>query len=270
MSQFQVLMPKLGESITEATITKWFVKEGDTVEEDDVLLEIATDKVDSEIPSPVAGKIVQVLYKENDVVPVGQVIAVIALEGEEGVADTAPISAGEVKGKEEPAATIQETKPKESEEQLSPDRFYSPLVKTIAKQENISAQELNKIHGTGQNGRVTKDDILDYLESRKKPQPQAAQAQVSEAPKAAQPPEQAPQKPKVQITAGPQDEIIEMDRMRRAISDHMIMSKQTSAHVTASRGRPPPARPCPSVAAASISFRVRHGAAPPNSRPAVR
>lgn len=230
MSQFEVLMPKLGESITEATITKWFKKEGDTVEEDDVLLEIATDKVDSEIPSPVAGKITKILYKENDVVPVGKIIAVIALAGSEGVAESAPIPAAEVETRDKPGETISAMKQDDHvKEEFTSERFYSPLVKTIAKQENISVQELDKITGTGQNGRVTKNDILAYLENRKKPQVQSA-PQV--APAAAPQPE-VPQKPKVSISIGAQDEILEMDRMRRAISDHMTMSKQTSAHVTA-------------------------------------
>lgn len=222
MSQFEVLMPKLGESITEATITKWFKKEGDTVEEDDVLLEIATDKVDSEIPSPVEGKIVKILYKEGDVVPVGKVIAVISLDGE---ASVTPETA-----KEEPKpaapATTQESKVESAENQIKsePGRFYSPLVKTIAKQENISRDELESIPGTGQNNRVTKNDVLGYLQNRTG----AAVAVKQEA----KPVQEVVEKPKTPVSIGAQDEIVEMDRMRRLIADHMVMSKHTSPHVT--------------------------------------
>jgi len=142
MSQFEVLMPKLGESITEATITKWFKKEGDKIEEDDVLLEIATDKVDSEIPSPVEGKLTKILYKEGDVVPVGKVIAVISINGEEAVAEETTKANEPVKTpKEEPKEVPQKEQPMVSSEETKIEsdsgRFYSPLVKTIAKQENI-------------------------------------------------------------------------------------------------------------------------------------
>jgi 2-oxoglutarate dehydrogenase E2 component (dihydrolipoamide succinyltransferase) len=219
MSQYEVIMPKLGESITEATITKWFKHEGDEVEEDDVLLEVATDKVDSEIPSPVAGKIIKINYKENDVVPVGKVIAVISLSGDDIAAGTAPIPASEVVKKEQPAETIKEKKTTEQskEEEITSDRFYSPLVKTIAKHENIPVQELDKIEGTGQNGRVTKTDLLGYIENRKKPQPQITET---------------PQMPKASVSIGVNDEIVEMDRLRRMTADHMVMSKHTAPHVT--------------------------------------
>lgn len=217
MSQFEVVMPKLGESITEATITKWFKKEGDVIGEDDVLLEIATDKVDSEIPSPVEGKIVKILFKEGDVVPVGKVIAVISLDGEAAVASE-PV-------KEEPkeAAPKQEIKAAAPEVSVKsePGRFYSPLVKTIAKQENISQNELESIQGTGQNNRVTKNDILDFLHNR-----------TGEKPVAVRPAPEVTEKAKAPVSIGAQDEIIEMDRMRRLIADHMVMSKHTAPHVT--------------------------------------
>jgi len=230
MSQFEVLMPKLGESITEATITKWFKKEGDKIEEDDVLLEIATDKVDSEIPSPVEGKLTKILYKEGDVVPVGKVIAVISINGEEAVAEETTKANEPVKTpKEEPKEVPQKEQPMVSSEETKIEsdsgRFYSPLVKTIAKQENISGKELESIEGTGQNSRVTKNDILKYLENRKT----GSVAEVKQASR--QVPEVA-DKPKVAISIGPQDEIIEMDRMRKIIADHMVMSVRTSPHVT--------------------------------------
>lgn len=229
MSQYEVLMPKLGESITEATITKWFKKEGDVIEEDDVLLEIATDKVDSEIPSPVEGKISKILYKEGDVVPVGKVIAVISLNGEASTTEDTIKEEGIKEEKQQlppdQGPTPENVKPSDSKTQSESGRFYSPLVKTIAKQENISVQELDSIAGTGQNNRVTKDDILGYLENKKtgKQAEPAAQSKPVAAPAAS---------PKPSVSIGSQDEIVEMDRMRRLIADHMVMSKHTSPHVT--------------------------------------
>jgi 2-oxoglutarate dehydrogenase E2 component (dihydrolipoamide succinyltransferase) len=228
MSQFEIVMPKLGESITEATITKWFKKENDQIEEDDALLEIATDKVDSEIPSPVAGKIVKLLYKEGDIVPVGKVIAVISLDGE-GAAEE-PASASEPKAENTPPAeTKQSVSAEKSAEPQKSSRFYSPLIKNIAQQENIPLQELETLPGSGQNGRLRKEDVLDYLENRSKsPQaPKAAEPQKETQPQAA-----PAEKPKVSISVNAEDEIIEMDRMRRMIADHMVMSKQVSPHVT--------------------------------------
>lgn len=234
MSQFEIVMPKLGESITEATITKWFKKENDLIEEDDALLEIATDKVDSEIPSPVAGKIVKLLFKEGDIVPVGKVIAVISLDGEGGTSEAlvdekAPAS----EDNQKPEATQQQAKqePKQSHDQ-KPSRFYSPLVKNIAKQENIPLDELESLPGTGQNGRLRKEDVIDYLENRSKGEkkgtkPSAEPSKTVEQPKAA-----PAEKPKVSVSVSAEDEIIEMDRMRRLIADHMVMSVQVAPHVT--------------------------------------
>ena len=225
MSQFDVIMPKLGESITEATITKWFKKEGDVVEEDDVLLEIATDKVDSEIPSPVEGKISKILYKEGDVVPVGKVIAIISLNGEAAI----PSESAKEETKESPpqqvAKTVSAVPAAEVSIKSESGRFYSPLVKTIAKQENISVQELDSIVGTGQNSRVTKNDILGYLQNRKIGEPKASVLQ-------SKPLTEVADKPKIPVSIGAQDEIVEMDRMRRLIADHMVMSKHTAPHVT--------------------------------------
>jgi 2-oxoglutarate dehydrogenase E2 component (dihydrolipoamide succinyltransferase) len=223
MSQFEVIMPKLGESITEATITKWFKKENDLIEEDDVLLEIATDKVDSEIPSPVAGKIVKILYKEGDVVPVGKIIAIISLTGED---IQEPNSA---KPSEKPTIEQESKSPEVSlKSEPKSDRFYSPLVRTIAKEENVSFHELESIAGTGQNGRVRKEDILSFIQSKStspqkineiKPQETVQEKTIQE-------------KPKTTVSVGAEDEIIEMDRMRRLIADHMVMSKHTAPHVT--------------------------------------
>jgi 2-oxoglutarate dehydrogenase E2 component (dihydrolipoamide succinyltransferase) len=155
-------MPKLGESIQEGTITKWFVKEGDTIEEDDILFEVATDKVDSEIPSPVDGVITKILFPENSLVPVGEVLAIINMGGE-AVVQPEEQKTGSVSTDNHEAKT--EKISAESKKQLS-NRFYSPLVKTIAKEENITPDELETIKGSGANGRVQKKDILDYLENK--------------------------------------------------------------------------------------------------------
>jgi 2-oxoglutarate dehydrogenase E2 component (dihydrolipoamide succinyltransferase) len=159
-------MPKLGESIQEGTITKWFVKEGDTVEEDDILFEVATDKVDSEIPSPVDGVVTKILFPEDSLVPVGEVLAVINMGGEEAVAEEEQIpEQKETKTeKEKTEPSKEETKSVDNVRELS-NRFYSPLVKTIAKEENISLEELETIQGSGANGRVQKNDILEYIKN---------------------------------------------------------------------------------------------------------
>ena len=224
MAKFEVIMPKLGESIIEATITKWLKQVGDTVEEDDAIVEIATDKVDSEIPSPVEGKIIESLYNEGDVVAVGKPIAVIEIEGDD-VEDV-----DETEKKETPAKTNAPT-PAVNEQTVeviegdfsSSSRFYSPLVKSIAKKENISLAELEQIPGSGKDNRVNKQDILKYLETRGQQPAQTASATH------ASPPARM-EAPKVVTENG--DEIIEMDRMRKLIADHMVMSKQVSPHVT--------------------------------------
>ncbi len=156
MANFNILMPKLGESIQEGTITKWFVKEGDTIEEDDMLFEVATDKVDSEIPSPVDGVITKILFPEDSLVPVGEILAVINMDGEDEINDSVSeeISNKSSVDSEEMKSNVQQSSVDESRK-LS-NRFYSPLVKTIAKEENISFEELETISGSGANGRVQK------------------------------------------------------------------------------------------------------------------
>ncbi len=235
MSTFQILMPKMGESVEEATITKWFVSVGDTISEDDVLLEIATDKVDSEIPSPVAGVVAEILYHVNDVVPVGKPVAIIALGGAVDAAATSAPKA-ENSSSDQPLETKQTVVFQENIEETG-TRFYSPLVRSMAKAENISIGELERIPGSGKEGRLTKSDLQQYLASprevaakeqpavveKPKQQPQSKPAEQPAAPK-------APQKVSVSVSAG--DEIIEMDRMRKLIADHMVMSKQVSPHVT--------------------------------------
>ncbi|WP_372754619.1 dihydrolipoamide acetyltransferase family protein [Labilibaculum sp.] len=231
MSSFEIIMPKLGESVQEATITKMFVKLNDQVEEDDMLFEIATDKVDSEIPCPVDGKVVEIRFKENDVVPVGEVVAIIAL-GDATDVEAPQEASSTVAGSESPAEESAETL-SASDIQSTSGRFYSPLVKSIAKSENISVQELETIAGNGTDGRVQKQDVLDYLSQRNGSAASAAQAKEVPAEKPAVAPAPKAEKPKVSMSIGAQDQIIEMDRMRRIIADHMVMSKQTSPHVTA-------------------------------------
>ena len=226
MSQFQIVMPKLGESIQEATITKWFVKEGDTIEEDDVLFEVATDKVDSEIPSPVDGVITKILHPEDAVLPVGEVLAIVEIEGESEDDSNVDGMAGTEEKEQQPSepeiSKSEEGRVEAKVEDIRSlsNRYYSPLVKTIAKEENISVKELESIEGSGTNGRVQKKDLLEYIERRKfgKQQP-SGQASVTEP-------------PKIPVSIGANDQIIEMDRVRRLIADHMVMSKRVSPHVT--------------------------------------
>ncbi|MCG8579005.1 MAG: 2-oxo acid dehydrogenase subunit E2 [Bacteroidales bacterium] len=230
MSTFEILMPKMGESVEEATITKWFVSEGDTVQEDDVLLEIATDKVDSEIPSPVAGTVKEIKYAVDDVVAVGLPVAVILLEGAEDTdTEAASETAPAAEKTEVAAAPVVDSVVSDSINKTS-DRFYSPLVRSMAKQEGIMADELEKIPGSGKDGRVTKSDMQSYIANRGQ---QAAPAQATAAPSPAPAPAAAaPKEHKVNVSVSANDEIIEMGRMRKLIADHMVMSKQVSPHVT--------------------------------------
>ncbi len=252
MAKFEVIMPKLGESIIEATITKWIKQPGDTIEEDDPIVEIATDKVDSEIPSPVEGKLIEVKFKEGDVVEVGKVIAIIETEpgsDEENVKSTEEKKdeTASISNKQEYAESESSTKEKiekepetTGQETLDSDRFYSPLVKNIAKTEGIPLAELENLQGSGKEGRVTKNDLLAYIEERKlsksddKAESKAAVTSKEEKHPAPQAKEQVSSgsKPAPQVTANQGDEIIEMDRMRKLIADHMVMSKQVSPHVT--------------------------------------
>jgi 2-oxoglutarate dehydrogenase E2 component (dihydrolipoamide succinyltransferase) len=234
MAQYDMIMPKMGESVAEATITKWLKNEGDKVAPDESVLEIATDKVDSEVPAQKGGILIKKLFKEGDVVQVGTVIAVIADSATESVAAapvTAPASVA-------PAATTMQSAVaaavvNASSEANSGDRFYSPLVRSIAKEENISVSELDSIKGSGKEGRVTKEDVLNYITLRKSAPVVAVptvEAHVKTVSVAAPAASTAPSKPAVSLQAG--DEIIEMDRMRRLIADHMVKSKHTSPHVT--------------------------------------
>ncbi len=229
-------MPKMGESIIEATILKWTKKVGDPVVQDETILEIATDKVDSEIPSPVNGILSEILYPEDSVVAVGKVVAIIQTEGESAIAIPSP--AVEAPGSVETASLeiakeIEVAAQQTTSQPLSASsRFYSPLVKSMAKEERISDAELDKIQGSGANGRVTKQDMLVYIEQRQNQSKMPAEPQIQT--QSAKEPSPSPAS--LQENTSPQIsgnvEIIEMDRMRRLIADHMVMSKQTSPHVT--------------------------------------
>lgn len=230
MSQKELIMPKLGESIMEATILKWLKKEGDSVELDEAVLEIATDKVDSEVPSPFAGKITSILFKEGDVVQIGKAIAIIdgAGNGNGAAVIETPVKQ-EVKT-EAPKQVVVETKV-EAAPVIAGDRFYSPLVLNIAREEGISMSELERIPGTGKDDRVTKSDILNYLQNRGNVTTQ--QTVQVEKPITQTPVVQEKSSPVVQsVSANGNNEIVEMDRMRKLIADHMVMSKKTSPHVT--------------------------------------
>jgi len=253
-----VVMPQMGESVVEATVIEWTKQVGESVEEDETLLEISTDKVDSEVPSPAAGILVEIRAQADETIEVGQVIAVIATG--EGASIPVPKAAHAQEAPKVPSAPASTEKPpltKEDIAKLTPEqllangsgtpngegsvprtssdgRFFSPLVRSIAKEESISVDELEQIEGSGQGGRVSKKDILDYVQKRKSasvmttPQPVASQMTK-------------PVASKDEITAGQLNfskkptgdvEIVKMDRMRKLIADHMVHSKQTSAHVT--------------------------------------
>lgn len=229
MAHFELIMPKMGESVAEATIIKWLKKPGDAIELDEPVLEIATDKVDSEIPSPVAGVLEKILFDEGQTIQVNATIALIATEGAAASAPAqAPTAASAPvveKAEAKVMATVDEAIATVSAHSDS-GRFYSPLVRSIAQTENVSLQELEAIHGSGKDGRVTKNDLMAYLET-KKSNISTVQASKPTAPAAAQVTISAPA---VSVSGG--DEILEMDRMRKLIADHMVMSKHVSPHVT--------------------------------------
>jgi 2-oxoglutarate dehydrogenase E2 component (dihydrolipoamide succinyltransferase) len=238
MSNYEVVVPKLGESVIEATITKWLKNVGDMIQVEDPIVEIATDKVDSEIPSLVSGKLVKKLFNEGDMVPVGAVFAIIETAGgaAAGAPKPMPVEEKTVSAKPESVAVAEPAKAAVAEPahhehhevaSASGTRFYSPLVRSIALQENISFSELDSLSGTGKDDRLTKQDLLNYLKDRKqgiKPLENFEQA-VSEAAAVV-----APQNVQ-QILPG-ESRIVEMDRIRQLIASHMVKSVQTSAHVT--------------------------------------
>ncbi len=227
MAKFELKLPKMGESVAEATITNWVKNVGDTVEQDETIVEVATDKVDSEVPTEVSGKIIEILFQKDDVVQVGQTIAIIETEGGDAAQPTtasAPQEASVAKVENTVTATKETV---EVADFNASEKFFSPLVKNIAKEEGISIDELEKLNGTGKDGRITKTDILDYVKNRGS-QPAAAPAQQTSAPAQTVQPVASKAAP---VSVNGQDEIVEMDRMRKMIAHHMVQSIQTSAHV---------------------------------------
>jgi 2-oxoglutarate dehydrogenase E2 component (dihydrolipoamide succinyltransferase) len=243
MSQVEIRLPKMGESVTEATITNWLKGVGDSIEMDEPLVEVATDKVDNELPSEVSGTVTKILFDKDEVAQVGDVIAIISTDGDVAVEDNSsaqntPKEVKEVSATVDTAVEAISSGAVSDMDKNGPSgKFYSPLVRSIASKENVSMGELESIDGSGQNGRVTKKDVLGFLENRSN---------------GTAPAETAAAEPKTQNTASgvassqnkpvvakaksvpsmPGDEIFEMDRMRKMISEHMVMSKQTSPHVT--------------------------------------
>lgn len=234
MAQIELKMPKMGESVHEATIIRWLKNEGETIQADESLLEIATDKVDSEVPSTAAGVLAKRLFNDGDVVQVGTVIAMINTAGE--VADATLAKNGQPVQANAPAPkpimpetmTVVSSKPITSSE----GRFYSPLVRTIAGTEGVSQSELDMINGTGAEGRVTKKDILNYVETKKSGKVSAPAMKPVPAPSSPQPVPYSNASIAASSSISGDVEIIEMDRMRKLIADHMVMSKHTSPHVT--------------------------------------
>ena len=249
MAKFELKLPKMGESVAEATITNWLKEIGDKIEMDEAVLEIATDKVDSEVPSEVSGILIEKLFQKDDLVQVGQTIAIIETDASNANENIATIAVAEVQKSFEAAQLIVE---KPTVNYSNSDKFFSPLVKNIAKEEGVSMTELQTIAGTGSEGRVTKEDILAYLKNRTKTSiqvagiinteqpkiptinfipsaPENATPAIIEKPVAVQIQNNNIPKAPPSINAG--DEIIEMDRMRKLIAGYMVASVQTSAHV---------------------------------------
>jgi 2-oxoglutarate dehydrogenase E2 component (dihydrolipoamide succinyltransferase) len=244
MAEIEVLLPKMGESVAEATVITWLKEVGETIEAEESLIEIATDKVDSEVPAPVDGVLVKKLFNEGDVAQVGDVIAIISTEAGAEAPASAPAVEEVTEPSEEVVAEVAAPLAKTATEQVEisktgdSGRFYSPLVRNIAKEEGISMSELEKISGSGKDGRVSKTDILDYIKNRGNQSATSAPAtetKAKEAPKdkvIAKTTEINKPVHKPAIPVGPNDTVVEMDRMRKLIADHMVMSKQTSPHVT--------------------------------------
>ena len=233
MAKVELIMPKMGESVAEATIISWHKEVGDSIELDETVVEIATDKVDSEVPSSLEGVLIEKLYEADAIVKVGEAFAIIETEGESEI--TASNS------EQIPSPALQEVAEqvedeinqiKESTQKIenNGDRFYSPLVRSIASEEGISIDELDQIKGSGKDGRLTKTDLLEYLSKKTSKKVVSTVTEKVDAPTPKMPSPATSSTPKVSING--QSEIIEMDRMRKLIADHMVMSKQTSPHVT--------------------------------------
>ena len=238
MAKVEILLPAMGEGVIEATITKWLVKEGDSIKEDDAIVEVATDKVDSEVPSPWDGTIDKLLLNEGDIPKVGDPLVILIKEGEE-IVEALPVE--KEKEVEKEVLRIKEDIAKEAREKVeievsaselksrTPDgKFLSPLVRNIANAEGIPHEELDQLQGSGSDGRITKEDLLLYIQKQTAPTEPTPTQPI---------PEKSPEKKDISkasesVVAPAGDEIIEMDRMRKLIADHMVKSKQTSPHVT--------------------------------------
>ena len=243
MAKFELKLPKMGESVAEATITSWLKEVGDTIELDEPILEIATDKVDSEVPSEVDGILIEQLFNVDDVVKVGQTIAIIEVDGENTentqVTESDSNEEDEViitPAVEEIAKTVEASKTFVNDDDGIPsgDRFYSPLVKNIAKKEGVSQSELDAIVGTGKDGRVTKNDILAYLGNRESQIVIQQQGKREVVVEVAAPQVETPRvvsHPAQTVVRTGEDEIVEMTRMGKLVANHMVQSVQTSAHV---------------------------------------
>ncbi|MEC3880947.1 dihydrolipoamide acetyltransferase family protein [Parapedobacter sp. 10938] len=256
MATYNLQLPRMGESVSEATIVKWLKQPGDRIEEDESILEVATDKVDSDVPAPVSGTLKAQLFTENSVAQVGDVIATLEVEEADanGTVETvSPVVSDTIEAEEIPGIDqLQDNETTTSSSSPSKDgasKFYSPLVKNIAAEEGMSTQELDSIPGTGNEGRVTKQDVLDYLTWKNDPDGPSTYGSLTRSTEVifSQPPPESentsndtapersisdtPPETSITIPIAPQDEIIEMDRMRRLIADHMVKSVQTSPHV---------------------------------------
>ncbi len=232
MAEYKLLLPSMGEGVMEATIISWLFNEGDFVNEGDSVVEIATDKVDSDVPTPVSGKIVKILKQKDEVAQVGEVIAILETEGGSAVADTTQEAPKVVETAEEvPSADVIKTIEaplNESKVEFSGDLYLSPLVKSIAQEENISEAELKTIQGTGLEGRITKEDILKYVENRGQ---SSSSVKKQEVPQVVVP-SSASAVSSVPVSTSEGDEVIQMDRVRKIIADSMVRSKHTAPHVS--------------------------------------
>ncbi|MCW3168979.1 2-oxo acid dehydrogenase subunit E2 [Chryseobacterium sp. 09-1422] len=233
MAEYKLLLPSMGEGVMEATVITWLFNEGDQVKEDDSVVEIATDKVDSDVPTPVSGKIVKILKQKDEVAKVGEAIAILEIEGEgastsseEVKTETPTPDAETIKAIEEPLNPTAT-----SHVEFSGDLYLSPLVKSIAQQENISESELKTIKGSGLEGRITKEDILSHVSNRGNQPQQAVQQQAAPVQAASTPPATS-SAPAATISTAAGDEIIPMDRMRKIIAENMVKAKHIAPHVT--------------------------------------
>lgn len=233
MAEYKLLLPSMGEGVMEATVITWLFNEGDQVKEDDSVVEIATDKVDSDVPTPVSGKIIKILKQKDEVAKVGEAIAILEIEGEGGSSASEEVKTETSTPDAETIKTIEEplSPTATSHVEFSGDLYLSPLVKSIAQQENISESELKTIKGSGLEGRITKEDILSHVSNRGNQPQQAVQQQAAPVQAASTPPAKA-SAPAATISTAAGDEIIPMDRMRKIIAENMVKAKHIAPHVT--------------------------------------